>query len=149
LYNTDPGIGKARVTALSEPVYGALRQHFIAAAQPHYFGTILIGLLFLAVIFLNFYRPRFWCRYICPAGALLGVIGKNPLLRLRRNHQNCNDCGLCIGDCQGGANPSGQDGWKPSECFYCWNCQSACQRGAFTFSILPAETKADKEVAAK
>ena len=150
LYNTDPGIGKARVTVLSEPVYGALRKHFIAAAQPHYFGTILIGLLFIAVIFLNFYRSRFWCRYICPAGALLGVIGKNPLLRLRRNQQNCNDCGLCISDCQGGANPSGQDGWKPSECFYCWNCYSACQRDSITFSILPAKGKdAEKETAAK
>jgi polyferredoxin len=104
--------------------------------------------LFLAVIFLSFYRPRFWCRYVCPAGALLGVIGKNPILRLRRDQHSCNDCGLCIGDCQGGANPSGQ-GWKPSECFYCWNCQSACQRGAFTFSVLPAENKAEKEVAAK
>ncbi|MGC4051428.1 MAG: 4Fe-4S binding protein [Paludibaculum sp.] len=140
LYNTDPGIGKARVTVVSEPVYGVLRQHFIAAAQPHFDGTILIGVLFVAVIALNFYRARFWCRYICPAGALLGVIGKNPLVRLERNADACNNCGLCIRDCQGGANPAGQDGWKPSECFYCWNCHSACKHEAFTFSILPAKT---------
>ena len=138
LYNTDPGIGKARVTAISEPVYGVLRQRFIAPAQPHYYGTILIGVLFVVVILLNFYRARFWCRYVCPTGALLGVIGKNPLLRLRRDESACNDCRLCIRDCQGGADPAGRDGWKPAECFYCWNCASVCKHQAITFSILPA-----------
>jgi polyferredoxin len=142
LYNADPGVGKARVTVVSEPIYGVLRQRFIAATQPQYHGSILIGALFVAVVFLNFHRARFWCRYVCPAGALLGVIGKNPLLRLRRNVESCNDCGLCIRDCQGGANPSGQDGWKPAECFYCWNCHSACPHNAITFSILPAKAKA-------
>jgi len=72
-----------------------------------------------AILLLNLYRARFWCRYICPLGALLGVAAKNPIVRLQRNDEICNNCRLCVTDCQGGANPDIAEGWKPSECFYC------------------------------
>ena len=139
LYDKDPGIGKLKATALSEPVYDVLRRHVLAANQPHYYGSVAIALLFFAVIFLNLYRTRFWCRYICPLGALLGTIGKNPLVRLQRNDADCNDCRLCVADCQGGANPQDPAAWKPAECFYCWNCQSACPQHAIVFTIGPAK----------
>jgi polyferredoxin len=132
VYQTDPGIGGVKATAVTEPVYELLRRHALAASQPYYHGTLLIALLFVAVIFLNLHRARFWCRYVCPLGALLGIVGKNPLVRLQRSVDACNDCGLCVADCQGGANPAGADSWKPAECFYCLNCQSACPRHALT-----------------
>jgi polyferredoxin len=139
LYQADPGVGKLRVTVASEPVYEVLRRNVLAAAQPHYYGSFLLALLFVAVVFLNLYRARFWCRYICPLGALLGLAGKNPLVRLKRNEEACNNCGLCTSDCQGGANPATPEAWKPSECFYCWNCRSACPHQAISFSIGPAK----------
>jgi polyferredoxin len=134
IYQTDPGVGKLKATAVTEPVYEVLRRHVLSTAQQRYHGGLLIGSLFGAVVVLNLYRARFWCRYICPLGALLGTLGKNPALRLKRNDAACNDCGLCVADCQGGANPAGADAWKPSECFYCWNCRSACPRGALVFA---------------
>jgi polyferredoxin len=135
IYDADPGIGKLKVTSVTEPVYEVLRRHALATSQPHYYGTILVAILFLAVVFLNLCRARFWCRYICPLGALLGITGKNPLVRVERNEEACNNCGLCVADCQGGANPSVAGGWKPSECFYCGNCRSACPHQAITFSV--------------
>lgn len=126
IYDVDPGVGKARVTAVSEPAYEVLRRHFLALEQPRYVGALLIGGLFVAVTALNLYRSRFWCRFICPLGALLGVVGKNPLVRVTKAPERCNECLLCVADCQGGANPSGGDGWKPAECLYCWNCHDAC-----------------------
>jgi len=145
VYQADPGLGKLKVTAITEPVYEVLRRHALSASQQHYHGTLLIALVFVAVVFLNFYRARFWCRYICPLGALLGVAGKNPLFRLRRSADACNNCGVCVADCQGGANPAGADSWKPSECFYCWNCSSACPREALTFTAGAATLVAAKE----
>jgi polyferredoxin len=139
LYDRDPGVGKFKVTAVSEPIYEVLRRHFIAASQPHFYGGLLIALLFFTVVFLNLYRARFWCRYVCPLGALLGTLGKNPLVRLRRNEAECNNCRLCVADCQGGADPQNPAAWKPAECFYCWNCHSACPQHAITFSIGPAK----------
>jgi polyferredoxin len=143
IYQTDPGVGSLRLTKITEPVYEVLRRHVLASTQPHFYGSFLIALLFVVILFLNFYRARFWCRYVCPLGALLGLAAKNPLVRLKRNDQLCNDCRLCVCDCQGGANPDVAQGWKPSECFYCWNCHEVCPEHALSFHVeVPGATKA-------
>jgi len=132
IYDANPGIGPVRLTLVTEPLYGFLRKYFLAVEQPYYWGSLLIGTLFITVVALNFWRARFWCRYACPLGALLGVVGKNPLVRLKKNEEKCNSCRLCLVDCQGGATPDSL--WKPSECFYCWNCKSDCPAQAITFT---------------
>jgi polyferredoxin len=124
LYTANPGVGAARVTVVSEPVYQVLRHYFLPVEQPHYVGGFVIGGLFVGLVALNLYRERFWCRYVCPLGGLLGVIGKNPLVRVTRDPERCNDCRLCRSECHGGADPDGD--WRPSECLYCWNCEQAC-----------------------
>ncbi|MGA2270927.1 MAG: 4Fe-4S binding protein [Bryobacteraceae bacterium] len=134
IYDANPGLGPVRITAASEPIYEFLRRHFLAVQPPHYFGNVLIGLLFGLAIALNFYRARFWCRYICPLGALLGIAGKNPLVRLNKSPEACDNCRLCLADCQGGANLPDTLEWKPAECFYCFNCQSDCPSQAVTLS---------------
>jgi polyferredoxin len=135
IYQADPGIGRLKVTAVSEPVYEVLRRHLLATTQPHFYGTFFIGLLFFTALFLNLHRSRFWCRYICPLGGLLGVVGKNPLVQIKQDPATCNNCRACVGECQGGANPDVADCWKPSECYYCWNCHSACPHHAITFTL--------------
>lgn len=135
IYQADPGIGPLKVNNVTEPVYEVLRRHFLAVAPLHFYGTVLLVLIFSAVLFLNLYRARFWCRYICPLGGLLGVIGKNPLVQLKQNREVCNDCRLCVAECQGGANPDSPMAWKPSECVYCWNCHSACPQHGITFAV--------------
>jgi polyferredoxin len=132
-YRTDPGVGGLRLTVVTEPVYEVLRRYFLAVNQPHYFWSLMIGLLFGVALALNFLRARFWCRYVCPLGALLGVAGKNPIVRLATDPAACNDCGLCLVDCQGGADPQGKKPWRAAECFYCWNCHSNCPSGAISF----------------
>lgn len=133
IYNQDPHLGNVHLTSATEPVYEVLRRNVLATTQPHYYGAWAIAIVFFAVVFLNLFRARFWCRYVCPLGALLGCIGKNPAVRLRRNADACNNCGLCVTECQGGASPDGGKGWKPAECFYCFNCRSACPKGALSF----------------
>ena len=142
LYQVNPGIGKLHVTAVSEPAYEFLRHYVLAFQQPHFYGGLLIGVLFFVALSLNFYRARFWCRYLCPLGALLGVVGKNPAVQLVRDSDRCNDCRLCLSDCQGGAEPHKPTDWKPSECFFCWNCQSKCPTEAVSFHLkLPGEKR--------
>ena len=133
IYNTDPGVGRVRVTVASEPIYGFLRAHLLAADQPYFQGSLFIGALFVTVAALNLYRTRFWCRYVCPLGALLGVVGKNPVVRLHKHPEKCNSCRLCVVNCQGGATPDDAAQWKPAECLYCWNCRSDCPEQAISF----------------
>src|ERR1035437_3342261 len=126
-------------------VSDSLRRHLLAVEQPHYFGNVLIGVLFGVVIALNFYQARFWCRYICPLGALLGIVGKNPLVRLHKSPDACDNCRLCLADCQGGANVGNTLAWKPAECFFCFNCQSDCPSRAVTFSLGTSFLKPPKD----
>jgi polyferredoxin len=139
LYETDPGVGGARVTKLSEPVCQVLRTYLLAEGQLQFYMGILIGLIFTGIVALNLWRVRFWCRYVCPLGALLGFAGKNPLLRLKKDEQACNDCRLCAAVCPAGANPDascgGSEAWKPAECFFCSNCQAACPKQAISFGL--------------
>ena len=139
LYESDPGLGRVRVTRVSEPVYEVLRRYLLVEGRPQYYWGILIGLVFGGILALNLWRHRFWCRYICPLGALLGLAGKNPLLRLKKDQEACNDCRLCVAVCPAGANPDGpsdrSDAWKPAECFFCWNCESVCPKQAISFEF--------------
>ncbi|MGC9327308.1 MAG: 4Fe-4S binding protein, partial [Candidatus Hinthialibacter sp.] len=135
VYLNDPHFGPLHASSITEPIYDRLRDGFLSNQQPVYVGGTLIGLLFIFIVGLNFYKGRYWCRYLCPLGALLGVIGKNPALRLTKRMEYCNSCRLCLIDCQGGAEPQTDNEWRPSECFYCWNCVDACPSDAISFSF--------------
>jgi polyferredoxin len=131
MYEVDP----IKLSVVTEPIYGVLRRYFLAFSQPHYFWGMLLGILFGVVIVLNVFRQRFWCRYICPLGALLGILGKNPTVRLKVNPDKCTDCSLCAMDCPTGADPVKEQSWRASECIYCWNCESICPTDAITFQF--------------
>jgi polyferredoxin len=93
----------------------------------------LIGLLFLVTLLINRLRPRFWCRTICPLGALLGVFARFSILRLEKNIEKCTDCKLCIKACQGAATPIPGQPWETAECLFCFNCFDACPEDAVSF----------------
>ncbi len=94
-----------------------------------------IGLIFLIILFLNRIRPRFWCRTLCPLGALLGLCSRVSILRLEKDDEKCTDCKLCTKSCQGAASPiPGQD-WENAECIACFNCFNACPEDALAFKL--------------
>lgn len=92
-----------------------------------------IGLLFLILLFVNRIRPRFWCRTLCPLGALLGFFSRFSILRLEKLPEACTDCKLCVKACQGAASPIPGIDWESAECMLCFNCFEACPEGAVLF----------------
>ncbi len=94
-----------------------------------------IGLLFLFILFLNRIRPRFWCRVLCPLGALLGVFARFGLLTLKKDQEKCTNCGLCSQFCQGAACPEPGNDWQPTECITCFNCSNVCPEHALSFRL--------------
>ncbi len=94
-----------------------------------------IGALFLFVLFLNRIRPRFWCRVLCPLGALLGVFSRVSVLRLEKDEAACTHCGRCTAGCQGAASPEPGEAWQPAECVACFNCFDACPEDALRFRL--------------
>ena len=82
VYKADPGVGKVRLAAATEPVRDFFHEHvYLSEKNWTFYGSWLILLVFVATLLANAYRRRFWCRYICPLGALLGVLAWRPLLR--------------------------------------------------------------------
>jgi MauM/NapG family ferredoxin protein len=94
-----------------------------------------MGVLFLCILFLNRIRPRFWCRTLCPLGALLGICSRFSLLKLRKDDTKCTDCRRCLQRCQGAATPIPGQAWEPAECVACFNCFETCPEDALSFRI--------------
>ncbi len=113
--------------ALVSPVFGY--------GYPAYKTAWLIGLIFLVILFLNRIRPRFWCRILCPLGALLGIFSRFSILRLEKDHAKCTECSLCAKGCQGAASPMPSQAWENAECVLCFNCFDVCPEDALSFSF--------------
>lgn len=103
-----------------------------------------IGLIFIGLVLLDLNRERFWCRYLCPLGAFLGLISRWNVLKLRIDPQKCIDCELCNIHCQTEANPFPQEDWKSSECDYCYTCSAICPTSAIGFAAERAPEKMTK-----
>ncbi len=137
IYRVDPGIGPLRLTAASEPVYRFFRDHVFVIPSQAFLGVAPILIIFLVLVGLNAYKRRFWCRYLCPLGALLGLFSFRPFLRRRLEESSCTACDLCAYDCHGAAASAGARNWRASECFICLNCSASCPRGSLQFQWVP------------
>ncbi len=101
--------------------------------QPLFHGGTFLGLIFLAVVFANRFLPRFWCRAVCPLGALLGILSFRPLFRIWRDVELCTDCKKCLGHCHGGCDPHAS--LRTTECHVCMNCIEDCPEGAIHYGL--------------
>ncbi|MGA2253357.1 MAG: 4Fe-4S binding protein [Thermoguttaceae bacterium] len=125
----------SNVLGLSEPARQLLREHVTEVERQAFYGSGLILGIFVALLALNRWRPRFWCRYLCPLGALLGAAALRPFLRRRVDAGSCNRCDLCALNCHGAAAATPGGDWLAAECFGCLNCTSACRRGSLGFRL--------------
>jgi polyferredoxin len=98
-------------------------------------GTIWFTVVFASIICLNTITPRFWCRYLCPLGAMLGWISKFSLFR-RIVNDECKNCGLCDKNCPTGTiDPNHNYSSDPSECIVCMECFKSCQQSTLRLSF--------------
>ncbi len=88
-------------------------------------GATYFSLLFVAILALELWRPRFWCRHLCPEGALLSLVTRFSLLN-RRVDAACVNCVLCRRACPMNAVPLDAHDTDYSDCTFCLECQSAC-----------------------
>jgi polyferredoxin len=95
----------------------------------------IVGAIFIGLLVANWYIPRFFCRVLCPLGALLGVFSRFALWRIDRDPVRCTDCDLCLKSCEGASDP--HKDLRKSECFVCLNCIEDCPHDALTFRFLP------------
>ena len=101
-------------------------------------ATLLSTLMLVLVLGLNFVEKRFWCRYLCPLGALLGLGSKFDWIRRRVNEMSCVKCGDCVKTCPMGAISPDTIKNDPAECVMCLDCADApCPKTAITYGRQP------------
>lgn len=97
-----------------------------------------IGILLLVggSIVLNLKADLFWCRYLCPLGAAVGLVSKIAPMR-RVVHAHCNDCSICVDSCpMGVVDPQRRFVNDPGECTVCIDCMTECTSSSNGFRFV-------------
>jgi len=105
-------------------------------------GLIVVGILVLASIFVQ----NFWCRYLCPYGALLGFASLLSPVRIRREPEPCIDCGKCAKVCPSNLPVDQLVTIKSAECTGCLECVAICPAEGALHLALPQFSKAPKRI---
>jgi len=110
---------------------------------PPYSATVWLSLaLFLGVFLLGLFGPRFWCRYLCPSGALLSLFGF--VRRFKRQvDDRCIGCGKCLSACPFDA-VAPDFSSRTLNCAFCQTCGGVCPTGAIHFVPLRTHTPVGK-----
>lgn len=111
--------------------------HMLSVDARIYEGAFLIGVLFVAAVSMNLLIPRFYCRFICPAGALMALISRYSIWRIGKTEAVCSNCMQCEKACEGGCEPSGVI--KISECVLCFNCYDQCKDRVVKYRTVASE----------
>ena len=97
--------------------------------QVHYFRMSSLFLIIILTIFLlEFFSRRFWCRNLCPLGALYALLSKFQILK-RRASPDCTDCGICKDLCKMDAIEKIFKKTLDRECILCYDCVKDCPIG--------------------
>ncbi|MBF0258675.1 MAG: 4Fe-4S binding protein [Desulfamplus sp.] len=108
------------------------------SANPRYYeGAWIIGVFGVTTLLLNLWIPRFYCRYICPLGALFGMISTISFWQIGKKISPCTNCMKCEFDCEGACEPMGSI--RLSECVMCVNCLDHCD--FITYQAVPSKGK--------
>ncbi len=95
--------------------------NFFLHLSPLAFGVIFI------IVLSSFVLRNPLCRYLCPYGALLGLIAMFSPLRITRNPESCISCGVCSKVCPTYIDVMRKTSVASPECIACWRCASHCR----------------------
>ena len=112
-----------------------VRGPILPVVQPVFGSSYLVAGLFFGILALNLLADRFWCRYLCPLGGLLGWLSKISILRPLIG-QTCTGCTRCALSCKPGAiktipataGSSREVEIMPAECTVCLDCLVNCNK---------------------
>ncbi len=99
------------------------------------YGSKLALLLLVFMLIMAVFNFRFWCKYLCPVGALTSLMAAFSWYKIKPT-KKCTACGICSDTCPTQAittNNKGIPHVDPAECIVCAKCLRACPENALTF----------------
>ncbi|MDR1857485.1 MAG: 4Fe-4S binding protein [Desulfovibrio sp.] len=109
---------------------------YLEVTPRRYEGMLFIACLFGACCWLEAVYPRFWCRCLCPSGALMALLSRRPILR-RRVSEGCRGCERCVRICPTQAISDDPGRTNHEECLTCQRCRGVCPDGSIAFGTVP------------
>ena len=92
--------------------------------------------LLAAIVLLSLFFQMPWCRYLCPYGALLGLMSMASLLKIRRSPRHCVRCHQCDQRCPANLPVMLRTTVRSPECFACYRCVDGCPApGALALAV--------------
>jgi uncharacterized protein with FMN-binding domain len=96
------------------------------------------SVLLLLIIFGSLFIERFFCRYLCPLGAIFALISRFRLFRIQKPSEHCGSCRACTKRCSMGIPLYRSDRVNSGECIDCFHCVPVCPRNNVTANPNPA-----------
>ncbi len=103
-----------------------------APKEPFYRNHSLFLIFFLFIASMGLAYRRYWCRNLCPLGAILSLASIGSYFQ-RRVIEGCTVCGICQRECRMGAITQEGMATQAGECILCMDCQEVCPSNAIRF----------------
>jgi len=114
----------AAIRAFLEGPYGLIADVKMLNFFRHLGLTAAVVLALLVI--LSVFIPNFWCRFLCPYGALLGLVARFSPVRIRRRAASCIDCAKCARACPSLLPVDRLVTVRSPECTGCYECVAVC-----------------------
>lgn len=105
------------------------------------------GLLLLLIMIGSLLIERFFCRYLCPLGAVFAIVSKVRFFHVDKKRDKCGSCRMCTKSCSMGIPLYKYDKVTSGECINCFACVENCPRSNVKANPAPAVASAVSVVA--
>ena len=110
------------------------------------FGYVVSSLLpgtviFVFIVIASFFIERFFCRYLCPLGAVFAIISVLRIAKIKKTREGCGKCMICTKTCSMGIPLYKHDVIRSGECINCFKCIEACPRGNVSYTAAGADLR--------
>ena len=125
------------VNAFTEPVYDLLRATVLPSEQKFFQLAYFSLFMLLGVLLLEAVQRRFFCRNLCPLGAMLALISRKGMFAGSGGNADCRACRICSNSCRMGAIDQERK-IDMGSCNLCYECVQKCPRDIISFGFLSA-----------